>query len=490
MEVSTKMNNFSNLPTLFLIELFKYINFKERLKISRVCRNWREVVFSLNPVTLFCYFDFYPKNLRWSYANKVIGYENSLEVCNLNFLQHKLTINFFQAIKKLIIFNIDFGREGIENFEKHIQHFKSLEQLELNGFNFKKKSTFDFPKLRILVLKDVCINNSNYTIDLAAPNLEVFVCWKLICNVRFLESPAKLKYLECVNCNYDFKFNCEFSNLEHLNFFDTTGSIRDDFLSDLPNLKKIVLYNNFSRTDLEQFKRRREAYAMDDLEILFLGFEDVYVKPTIGYNFSHMLQRSNIIDLIENYSKLSNSIVSWPVYVDFSELISQFNEALPNSFFKKFTNIKTLHVGKLKDQLALVEFIRNCGYVEHLRIFYSSLDQRFYDQLNLLSISILEITDEKTGKIENFNFISKLKIFQLKIRFNALPIDLVKCRLENRNLKYFNYKNMDNLNVSISFKKEQFYLNINKKSETKHNNAEAVMNRLKKDRNTKNFLIL
>lgn len=475
------------LPSLVLFEIFKLINLKERLKLGLVCKNWRQVVLNLNQESLFCYFDVYPRCLKWSHTNTIIGFENSIQIKSLNFLNHEITRNYFQCIKKLIIFNLDFGRPGVQNFEKYIEHFQNLEQLELNGFNLRNESSFEFPNLKILTLKDVSINNSNYVIKLRTPYLEYFICWKQIRNVKFLDEPDNLKYLECVNDIHNFKFDFEFKKLEQLNLFDVTGFIRDDFLKSFPKLKKLNLYSNFNQTDLERFKRTKELYGLDDLKILFLGFEDdVYVKPTIGYNFTHMLQRRNIESLIVNYSKL-NQIVPWPVYLDFCELFEQFNQIIPNGFLKKFVNINTVHVSKLADYRPLIEFLNHCGNVQHLRVSYSFLPQQFYDLLPFLSISILEITEENTGNIQNFNFISKLKTFQLKIRFNSLPVQLIQNRLNNLELKYFNFKK-ESFSFSISSKENAFYVKLDQKTEIKFTKPEELLNCIRKDKRIKNLL--
>lgn len=477
---------FNDLPSLFLIEVFKYTSLEDRLNCSRVCQNWRAIAASFNQKSLFCYFDFYPNNLKWSYTNDLVGFRNSIQIESFDFLQHKLTILLFEEIKKLIVFNLN--KTCIKQFERYIGHFKKLEQLELNGLDFEGKSVFDFPKLKILTLKDVSLNTSNYTIALITPELEVLVCWKKIYNLIFCHEPSNLKYLECLNEVANFKFNRKFTSLEVMNFFDVTGSINEDFLNDFPNLKIMNLYNNFSMDDLERFENQKQRFGLKDLRILFMGFEDIYVKPTIGLNFTNMLQRANIKCLVENYSKL-NQAVPWSSYCDFLELINQF-EDIPKCFFKKYIHIQTVHVAKVKDHMKLIDFLNQCGYIPHLRIAYSQLEQEFFDKLESISIATLEITDEDIVGIRDFKFLSNLKIFILKIKLDYLPTELVRNVLSNKSLKYFNYKkNLLNVSIKLDKKEKLIYLEIDYKLINKFTSDNDVLCFLKKEKKTRGLVI-
>ena len=475
------------LPALALIRILQYTSLRERLRLALVCQQWRQVILSLNRETLFAHFDIYPRDLRWSYTNKVAKHEHSIRIKSLDFLQHELTKFYFGGIKKLLIFNVDFGRKGVNNFDSYLEHFEQLQQLELNGFNLKNDTTIRFSNLKLLTLKDVSINNSNFRIFLDAPELEVFVCWKKIANVQFLSCPTKLRYLECVNDTHDLKFDTRFPNLEQLNLFDVTGTIRNDFLAEFPAIRRLILFNNFSEEDLQRFRNREEVIRLG-VKVLFLAFDEVYVKPTIGFNFTNMLQRRNIESLVSNYTKL-NEVVPWPTYLDFGELLLQFGNAIPGCFLSKFVNINTLHVAKLADHSPLIEFLRACGHLHYLRVTYSLLPQEFFDQLTDSSISILEITEETTGNIHNFKFISKLKLFHLKVRFNVLPVDLVTNRLANDELKYFNFRK-ESFNLSISLRDDRvFYLNVDHKSESRYTRADELVSCLRKDRKIRGWLI-
>ena len=475
------------LPDLALMRILQFCSLKQRIRLSLVCKQWRQLILNLNRETLFCHFDVFPRDLRWSYTNRTVGLCNSFRIRSLDFLQAELTRRYFGGLKKLLIFNVDFGLKGVHNFAGYLNHFERLQQLELNGFNLKNDTTIRLPNLELLTLKDVSINNSNFRIFLDTPALQVLVCWKKIANVRFLDCPRRLRYLECVNDLPNFKFGFQFPHLEQLNLFDVTGSLRQDFLQDFPAIRTLVLFNNFSQEDLQRLRSREEVVSRN-VKVLFLAFDEVYVKPTIGFNFTNMLQRRNIESLVGNYSKL-NETVTWPTYLDFSELLLQFNHTIPASFLTKFVNINTLHVAKLVDHSPLIEFLRACGHLHYLRVTYSLLPQTFFDRLPDSSISILEITEEETGNIQNFKFIAELQIFQLKIRFNVLPVDLVANRLANGELKYFNFKK-ESFNLSISLREDRaFYLNVDHRAESKFTKADDVMSGLRKDRKIRDLLI-
>ena len=90
--------------------------------------------------------------------------------------------------------------------------------------------------------------------------------------------------------------------------------------------------------------------AERNVRVLVLAFDEVYVKLTIGFNFTIMLRRCNIESLIVNYPKL-NQTVSWPTYLDFSELLLQFNHSIPASFLAKLVN--SLHMAQLVNHTPL-----------------------------------------------------------------------------------------------------------------------------------------
>lgn len=449
-------------------------------------KNWE----FLKRESLFVHFDVCPRKLRWTYTNELIGYENSFQIKSLNFLRHDLTKHYFANIKKLAIFDLDLSRTGqsvIAEFEQYISHFEQLEQLELNGFHFLRNNRIALPRLKILTLKEVSNNSMGYVIELSTPNLEVFVCWKRMYNVRFIEYPSKLRYLQCINDYPRFKFNMIFAGVEHLNLFDVTGQIENDFLDAFPNLKKLNLYNNFNATELEDFRARARSIGLDDLKVLFLGFDEgVYVRQPIGYNYMFMLQTKNIKSLHENYSKL-NEIVPWPVYLDYCELVQKFNRDLPGDFLRKFVNINTVYVGKLDDHESLIDFLNNCGHVKHLRISYSTLKQAFFDQLPFASISILEITNEDTGNIQNFKFISKLKICKLVVKWNILPIDLVQNVLDNKDLRYFIFMK-ESLHLFIDRLDDVHHLGIDHTPVLQTNKSDDIVNCLKKNKKIKEIV--
>lgn len=207
--------------------MLNYLSFKDRIRCSLVCSNWRSKILMnyRTQASLFLHFDLFPFNLKDSYSNELIRYENSIRLGDVRFLEADLTKLYFKNLKTLTIFNIDQHNDiNVPNLGRCVNHFTHLEQLSLTKLRLKERTTLNLFELKVLVLKNVRIDDQ---LDLNTCSLETLICWSNLDKIRF-RHPNKLINLEYKHFNLDF--NQEFSNLESLKYFDETGLTRSDFL--------------------------------------------------------------------------------------------------------------------------------------------------------------------------------------------------------------------------------------------------------------------
>lgn len=362
-----------------------------------------------------------------------------------------------------------------------VNYFPHLEQLSLNKLTLKEKTTLNLSKLKILELKNVTINDR---LDLNTYNLETLIAWTEIKKISF-RYPKKLLNLEYKNSNLEF--NQDFVNLEHLSYYSEYGLTTIDFLSKLKNLKKLIIFSTFVEHDLKELNRQKNYYKLDQLQILSFGFtEDTSILGKciyfpINHNFIYLLDRFKLKELAHNYDKL-NSNISFPLQIDFCSLIDTF-QTIPIDFFRKFNQIYQVNVCWNSEDLIdryelLIDFIEKCGFLPKLILNNCKFKQNFYDQLSLCSsIGQLEIKETEL-QIDNYNFLSKSTIFNLKIFLDKLPVELVYNVLINPNLKYFEFQKK-NSKILIKNHQNHLHLEINNHFVNSFISFSAVISHLK-----------
>lgn len=176
-----------NLPLVFLRKLFWMLpDHRERLKCSLVCRNWRTVYEQLRPEKLFLCFDpFIPVNHSLFYTNERVDEHHFLSIrSGLQFLSSEAARRPFVSIRKLVIFR-DWSWKDRDpapkfSFRNHVNHFRSLEHLEINLISlWLEDDELDLPKLRVLSFEDCGFERKNLTVILNTPLLEAVRIWPL-----------------------------------------------------------------------------------------------------------------------------------------------------------------------------------------------------------------------------------------------------------------------------------------------------------------------
>lgn len=456
------------LPALILSEVLGYLNFKEKIRCALVCKSWRsKIVPYRRQESLFLHFNnLFPINIKCPFSGELIRYEDSFQLKNFKFLTSNLSRIYFSLnLQKLHIFNMEQFQINLPNLGICVNSFGRLEQLSLTKLRLNEKTTLNLLKLKVLVLKNVTIDQQ---LDLNC-NLQTLICWSDIGKIK-LRYPNKLLHLE-VKSSSSLEFHQHFPNLAILSYYSHSGLTRSDFLENLRSLRQLVVYSPFVEHDLKELGRQKRQYNLHQLQVLSFGFEEntssseKFTYFPINGNFIYLLDRFKLKELSTNYDKL-NVKVNFPLQLDFCSLDEQF-QRIPADFHKKFTQIFQVNVcwnsnELIEDHRPLIGFIKNCGFLPKLVLNNCAFKQSFFELLAVCSsIGQLEIKENLKLDIKNYEFFSKSFIFHLKIFLDRLPVQLLVSVLHNPNTKYFEF-HRKNLQMQIKNHRNHFHLEMNR----------------------------
>lgn len=455
------------LPSLILSKIVAYLSFKDRIRCGLVCRSWRLIIVPSYRAQkcLFLHFNhLFPFNSKCAYSGELIRYEDSIQMKNFKFLTSGLSRMYFRNLRKLHIFNIEQFEICIPNLGICVNSFDRLEQLSLTKMRLNEKTTLNLLKLKVLVLKNVSIDNQ---LDLNC-NLQTLICWSDLSKIK-LRYPNKLLNLQVRSSN-SLELHQHFPNLTLLSYYSQSGLARSDFLANLTRLRQLAVYSPFVESDLKELFRQKRQFKLDQLQILSFGFEENQNSSTkftyfpINRNYIYLLDRFKLKELSANYDRL-NIKMNFPLQLDFCSLDEQF-QRIPQDFHQKFTQIHQVNVcwnsnELINDHRPLIGFIKNCGFLPKLVLNNCAFKQSFYDELLNVCSSIghLEIK-ENLEWIHNYEFLSRSFIFHLKILLDRLPVELLASVLINQNIKYFEF-HRKNFQMHIKHCRNDFHLKIN-----------------------------
>ena len=426
--------NSSWLPTLVLNQIFGYLNVKQRTKCKLVCRVWKEEIElrEQNSDTLIMHLGPFRWNMHWSQANNggLMKFESSLDLKDLQSMQHLLNRPLLSSIKKLAILN--FVRnpfEGdISSVQWYIGHLRQCEEIELLNFQLRGTLTFDLPKLRTLAIKDSPADK----LVLNCPSLEVLFASSRIREIDF-RSTKKLKRLICYGWPVKVSLrNKVFQSLEYLNLLVGRGEpVEDRLLDRMPKLKRFVIYSNNLLADLEIIREQQKRLGLSDLEILPSGFREpveIAVDAEGPLGFLRIDRCTDV--LFENYSKLVESS-PWKVWIDYSALFSKF-KILPSDFVDRFGTPFEIEISEVTSHSHLYQFLRCYPCVQQLKLHsFSKLKaDRILDLMLLLQpplqrVTIVEEHPSELLKI-NFSFMSFFDLVQVKLKSTRMPADCIR----------------------------------------------------------------
>ena len=450
------MCDYSDLPRLTFDEILSYLNVKEQIRCKAVCRNWKHGVerWEKNRQSLVFHLRTFLTNVKWTHNATLMRLENSFPIPNLDFLRRPFTQLYFKKLKKAAILDIHlsylFGN-NYQRFGQCIDWLVECEELEVFGFYLEGKTTFDLPKLKVLVLKKVDADR----LEFKCSALEVLVLQSKVKQIEF-KCTKSLKHLAVTNTgSLNFRSSTsKFSSLESMNLFNNDfintpykrelEQIRGDLLRYTPNLKKLICYSAHAASTFEQLEAQRVRYGLVDLQILMAGFrESRFDLVQNESQFMIIADSAEINKVFDDYPKLVEPC-SWDTHIDYSAVAQKFR-ILPNTFFTNFPNVISFEIKQVTSYKHLFAFLRCCPRVVFLQISCCLIEPEFLGQLFLLtpSVRVLSIKriDEPTI-LQEFDFLalSNLKLNIFKFFCAALPIQIIEKILKYSktliNLKY------------------------------------------------------
>lgn len=456
----------NKLPKLVINNLLNYFNINERSVLAEVGfeNGWEQQIEHLDETTnsVCIYTDSkFPYGKRWLVSNKLIGYSNSFQV-QAKFDQTKISNSIScEKIKKLCVLSAEYRWILNQNF---LSNFDQLEHLELDSILLTKRMfEIDLPKLRSL-----SINNLLFCkLELNTPNLQVLILnlakrsviddnlhrfnrrhldrRDLVDNFNQIEftSSTELQHLQCAIYPPEIE-NLTINKLKSINCGRLDES-QEIMLENLPALQLFQIAEKISSSIKENLQTQKLQLNRTDLNLVYLDFKKYSFKQSLN-DFYYFINGKNVIN---NLSQ-SNIMIPYKVclyYNGFAELFDKNSKNQLISLLNKMTNIFKVEVFKVTDQQNLLDFLHLCGQFRILELYYSSVDQKFYDQLAFFkSINHLKIK-ETHWTIQNYDFLSQLiELKSLYVYYDALTFDIehifefIQHAFENcANLKQFKF---------------------------------------------------
>lgn len=454
-KIEETMCDYSNLPQLPFDEILSYLSVKEQIRCKAVCRNWKCEIerWEKSRQSLVFHLRAFLTNVKWTHSATLMRLENSFQTKSLDFLRRPFTQSYFKRMKKVAILDIHvshlFGNNRHQRFSQCINWLAECVELEVFGLYLEGKTTFDLPKLKVLVLRKVDANHMEFK----CPALEVLVLQSKVKQIEF-KNTKSLKHLSITNTGgLNFRSSTsKFSSLECMNLFNNDflrtsyqrelDQIREDLLRYTPKLKKLICYSANAGLSFAQLQAQKARYGLKDLQILMAGFRETRFD-LVRCESQFMITEESIDGVFDNFAKLVEPC-HWDTHIDYSVVTEKFR-ILPSTFFTKFPNVISFEIKQITSYNHLFGFLKHCPRVVFLQICGCLVESDFLAQLFLLtpSVRVLSIKriDEPSALLD-FDFLAlrNLKLTICKFFCAALPIQIIEKILKSSksliNLKY------------------------------------------------------
>ena len=475
------------LPIQVWQEIFSFLGWRERLKCKLVSKFWKLAIeTSACPPFLCIYGDEYPRQVKWCFSDQNVIEEDAVRH-NAQFCDFNLRIELFKGLQKLA-----FVRAYSCDFLKDLPLLTRLKVLMLHNYYINDRgsrnhrATLESSSLERLSFKypyniDDQVDIDSISIDFNTPNLSSLIFWSYsILNrdanlrVKFL-FPLKVRHLECI------KFFSDFSVLKNLETLVCQKIVCPFTLKDFKSLKQLELFPR-QESELEAIKEimnQKKILRLEHLEILVWGFKDILVTCK-----SEQHNGATAFDLNEHFlgqfAEHSNKLIAHiPREFEFNINLFVFSKVfkeIPNGFFKKFTNIYSVHIlddsdhldnsKEKKLKLSQEAYLLQLLTESNPKVVRTDLNYtpEFYQEItSIRSIQILEIQDEFSSI--NYELFLKLKFLRkLDISSNKLQIDFIEKLFKLKYMQIFSFFGLSS-RLSIRFA-EDYCLTIMKIDKT------------------------
>lgn len=411
--------------TIFL-KVFAKLSLKDLVACRLVCKSWKEIIDqNLKCKTLIVYTDVYPRH-RWSFDDEPLNSAESLEVRKLNcFFRSSLTNSLLKDIQKLLLYGHLFrGQFDISA----LNSFAELRELEIFGaeivikIELPEDCKLKLEKLRFFkYLGTYEWRAVEQRVKLETPRLATIVG-----NLNCLElnHPEAVRVLEIRNYRKEDDLNT-LVNLEHL-FCERIESIGDDFLLKLQNLKTIQFFCTSNPEVLRKLHKQKADLQRTNLQIQFLGinlggesecpeqfkdnlksrrYRNYYSKDCeheIG-RFQCMIEldEPNYKLYLANWSRMAR-MIPFATRLQFKTFDLNSDKLL---LFKRFTNIKEIHVNQLANPKRFLQFIQTQDRLTSLQFNRSNFKQSQFDLLCQYVPMLVELQIQKGPDSLCFDFV-------------------------------------------------------------------------------------
>ena len=395
--------NLDQLPTPVLYELLRFFNIGERMELYNAFVQWDYVIeFLYYNTTSLC---IYPNNMgfpfekRWSFTNKMIGYQNSIEISDFRQMPN---IVHLKDVRRLCL----VGPESIWVLKEVLMQFTSLEHLEtdfISSFHCLNKK--ELPKLKILALRNF---SSNKPCNISAPLLEVLIWYPTVWFQSRTDSlisfinPVELKYLQC-NSYPPRCGNVRFDRLQTLICERLDEPIS---LYELPALKQLQICQSVDSALVRNLETQRFQLG-NCLNMNFLNLYHFLSIDQLGYHLTscYFLRAEQARKMLNELFK-SDLTIPHQLCLYYTGFSKQFNDGQTQALLKRLTNVYKVEVFDRTNADHLIAFLRQCGAFKMLDLYYTAFDERFYDQLSQFkSISYLKIKEQLGWHINTYDFL-------------------------------------------------------------------------------------
>lgn len=417
--------NIDKLPLPVLYELLSFFNVGERRALEKMFDHWDPVLKSINEHTtsLCVYSDYssYPFQKRWSFINQLIGYHNAIPMDSFHLLlERNSNLVRLKNVRRLCLTG---GQYLPSNFS--LSKFASLQHLELEGISNGGYLRKELPNLRILVVR----NCSTYKMSpINTPSLEVLIYYPAapaLHRVSFV-APVELRYLECES----YPLRCEnvrLARLETLVCKRVENHLQNIALNELPALKQLQVCECANDTLVRNLKLQQFELNRRDLNLVFLNlFNLTLTDPLSCYPINcYFIRAEHMRSRLGELSK-SNLNVPHRLYVYYTGFSEQFDGAQMRALLKRFTNVYQVEVFDKVEPTDLVEFLRHCGQFKVLELYYTSLGEVFFDQLQQFSsLAHLKIKEHSGWRISSYEFLKSLPDLRtIFVYYDGLTVEI------------------------------------------------------------------
>lgn len=451
------------LPELVLLEIFAHFELKTLVKMSSVCRLWKQVVERLKGSSngLFVYHTRYPsEQRRWLSNNQPIDCRHQL--IDQKAFERFLTSASANETKRIYLYHFRGGEIASEETKVRLREFlDNLEELLIEepreepreGDHYKTLIDWQFPlddTDQVLNFSKVkwlfCESATCPSLALDAPQLKQLVCAGSIGHLKFRSSTECIEYLECENARHALHEK-RLPNLKHFVAQETPWHLD---LNDFPSLVRLELCPSIAdRQFVESLLTQKQVLARDKLEITLCGFQDLQVFCTkSGISLHNQNYRTEIIhfngalleQLAANYSKFTRPF-RW-------EMIPVLNPRFSNppNLSDCLTGLNVRHVvlvGYLNGcNKQTIAFLNSLKRLDSLTFLHCHFRRHSYEMFasefkSFNRIHSLEITNYSGGRLidwddHRYEFLLNLKQLRTLRLANAfLPLDTIRKATEH-----------------------------------------------------------